>query len=194
MLIYLIVTSLILEGRSAHCFLSYARYYLAIAQSFRLFCRRLNANFTEDGPRVNVWHDWWTFLRGRLGNFKGMEVKRSILLIVENYATAIYLFVCFVGIHICLKDMDSLRGSVYYGRYKQLKGLLTSYHINIRMRWNRYMPRLVKFLCAELLFIIFRMYIHEYSMTWSSGKCVNIDLILWDWTTIFSMQQVEYGT
>ena len=39
---------------SAQCFLPYARCYLAIAQSFRLFCRRLNANFTEDGPRGYV--------------------------------------------------------------------------------------------------------------------------------------------
>ena len=29
------------------------------------------------------------------------------------------------------------------------------------------------------------MHIHEYSVTWSSGKCVYIDLILWEWTTIF---------
>ena len=47
-LISLIGTSLILDGRSAYCFLLYAWYYLAITQSFRLFCRRLNANFTED--------------------------------------------------------------------------------------------------------------------------------------------------
>ena len=39
---------------SAQCFLPYAQCYLAIAQSFRLFCRRLNANFTEDGPRGYV--------------------------------------------------------------------------------------------------------------------------------------------
>ena len=35
---------------------------------------------------------------------------------------------------------------------------------------------------------------YAYSMTWSSGKCVQIDLILGEWTTIFSVQQVEYGT
>ena len=60
MLISLIVTSLILEGSSAHCFLLHAWYSLAITQSFRLFCRRLNANSTEVGPRGNrgnVWHD-----------------------------------------------------------------------------------------------------------------------------------------
>ena len=83
---------------SAQCFLPYARCYLAIAQSFRLFCRRLNANFTEDGPRGYVWHDWWMFLRGLMGNVTEW-VKRSILSIVENYATAIYLFVCLIGIY-----------------------------------------------------------------------------------------------
>ena len=36
---------------SAQCFLPHARCYLAIAQSFRLSCRCLNANFTGDGPR-----------------------------------------------------------------------------------------------------------------------------------------------
>ena len=51
MLIYLVMTSLIFAGSSAQCFLPYARCYLAIAQSFRLSCRCLNANFTGDGPR-----------------------------------------------------------------------------------------------------------------------------------------------
>ena len=37
MLIYLVVTSLILVGSSAHCFRIYARYYLAITHSFLLF-------------------------------------------------------------------------------------------------------------------------------------------------------------
>ena len=58
-----------------------------------------------------------SFLRGRLGDVNGMTT-RSILSIVENYAIAIYLFVCFVGIHN-LKDMNSLRGSVCYERYNQ---------------------------------------------------------------------------
>ena len=48
MLIYLFVTSLTLEGSSAHYFLLYAWFHLAITQYFRLFCRRLNVNFTED--------------------------------------------------------------------------------------------------------------------------------------------------
>ena len=99
MLIYLVMTSLFFAGSSAECSLSYARFYLAMAQSFRLFCRRLNANFTGDGPRGYVWHDWWMFLRGRIDHVTEW-VKRNILSIVVNYATAIYLFVCFIGIHI----------------------------------------------------------------------------------------------
>ena len=51
MLIYLVMTSLIFAGSSAQCFLPDARCYLAIAQSFRLSCRCLNANFTGDGHR-----------------------------------------------------------------------------------------------------------------------------------------------
>ena len=66
---------------------------------FICLCRRLNANFTEDGPRGYVWHNWWMILRGRMCNVTEW-VKRSILSIVENYATAIYLFVSFIGIHI----------------------------------------------------------------------------------------------
>ena len=54
MLIYLVMTSLIFAGSSAYCFLLYARRYLATMLSFRLFCRRLIANFTEDGLRGNV--------------------------------------------------------------------------------------------------------------------------------------------
>ena len=54
MLIYLVVTSLILVGSNAHCFLQNARHYLAMTHSFLLFCRRLNANFEEDGPHGNV--------------------------------------------------------------------------------------------------------------------------------------------
>ena len=119
MLIYLVMTSLIFAGSSAYCFLLYARRYLAIMLSFRLFCSRLIANFTEDGPRGNVGHAWWTFMRGRLGNVNGMGwVQRSIWSIVENYAIATYLLICLFRWHAHLKDMDSLRGSVYYGRYK----------------------------------------------------------------------------
>ncbi len=47
--------------------------------------------------------------------------------------------------------MNSLWGSICYGRYKQLLGLLTSYHLNISTWWNRYMPRLVKFLWLDRL-------------------------------------------
>ncbi len=119
MLIYLVMTSLIFAGSSAQCFLPYAWCYLAIAQSFRLSCRCLNANFTWDGPRgyIAIWHDWWTFLRGRMGNVTE-SVKRSILSIVENYATAIYLFVCLIGIY---KTRIVLAWWIIcYGRYKQL--------------------------------------------------------------------------
>ena len=39
------------------------------------------------------------------------------------------LFLYWFRWHTHLKDMDSLRGSVCYGRYKQLKELLTVYHV-----------------------------------------------------------------
>ena len=98
MLIYLVMTSLIFAGSRAYCFLLYARFYLAITQSFRLFCRSLIANFTEDGPRGNVWHAWWTFLRGRLGNVNGMSQEEYF---INNCKLCdCNLFVCFVGIHI----------------------------------------------------------------------------------------------
>ena len=95
MLIYLVMTSLIFVGSSAYCFL---RCYLAIMSSFRLFCRRLIANSTEDEPRGNVWHAWWTFLRERLGNVNGMSQAEYFI----NHCKLCdcNLFVCFVGIHI----------------------------------------------------------------------------------------------
>ena len=142
MLIYLLVTSLTLEGSSVHYFLLYAWYYLAITQSFRLFCCRLNANFTEDGHRGNVWHTWWTFLRGRLDNVNGMSQEGYFINRWKLFDCD--LFICLFHWHTHLKDMNSLWGSICYGRDKQLLGLLTSYHVNIWTWWNRYMPRLVK--------------------------------------------------
>jgi len=96
--IYLVMTSLIFAGSSAYCFLLYARRYSAIMLSFRLFCRRLIANFTEDGLRGNVWHAWWTFLRGRLGNVNGMSQEEYFINCWKLCDCD--LFICFVGIHI----------------------------------------------------------------------------------------------
>ena len=138
-LIYLFVTSLIVDGSSAHCFLLFAWYYLAITRSFRLFCRRLNANFTEDGPRGNVWHTCWTFLRGRLDNVNGMSQEERF---INRWKLCdCDLIICLFHWHTHLKDMNSLWGSICYGVYA-----MTSYHVNIWTWWNRYMPRLVKFL------------------------------------------------
>ena len=133
MLIYSVMTSLIFAGSSVYCFLLYARCYLPIMLSFRLFRRRLIANFTEDA-RGNVWHAWWTFLRGRLGNVNGMIQEEHF---INHWKLRdCDLFICLFRWHTHLKDMDSLRGSVCYGRYKQLKGLLIVYHLNIWTRWN----------------------------------------------------------
>ena len=118
MLIYLVMAALIFAGSSAYCFLLYARRYLALMLSFRLFCRRLIANFTEDGFRGNVWHAWWTFLRGRLGNVNGMSQEEYLINCWKLCDCD--LFICLFRWHTHLKDMDSLRGSVCYGRYKQL--------------------------------------------------------------------------
>ena len=118
MLIYLSVTSLILEGSSAHYFLLYAWFYFAITQSFRLFCRRLNANLTEDGPRGNVWHTWWTFWWGRLSNVNGMSQEEYF--INRWQLCDCDIFICWFRWHTHLKDMNSLWRSICYGRYKQL--------------------------------------------------------------------------
>ncbi len=57
-------------------------------------------------------------LEGRVGNVTEW-VKRNILSIVENYATAIYLF-CLFHWHTHLKDMNSPWWIICYGQYKQL--------------------------------------------------------------------------
>ena len=103
-----------------------------------------------DGLHGNVWHAWWTFYGG--GWAMKMEwAKRSIFSIVEKQIMRLYficLFACFVGIHK-LKDMNSLWGSICYGRYKQFQGLLLLHHFNIWTWWNRYMPWLVKFIWMD---------------------------------------------
>ena len=99
MLIYLVMTSWIFAGSSAYCFLLYARRYLAIMLSFRPFCRRLIANFTD----VDLVEMFDMLGERSCGGGWGMKMRMSqeeYLSIVENYAIAIYLFVCFVGIHI----------------------------------------------------------------------------------------------
>ena len=119
-------------------FLLYAWYYLAITQSFRLFCRRLNANFTEDGPRGNVWHTWSTFLRGRLDNLNGMSQEEYFINCRKLFDCD--LFICLFHLHTLLKDMNGRWGSICYGVY-----VMTSYHVNIWTWWNRYMPRSLNF-------------------------------------------------
>ena len=122
--IYLFVTSLTLEGCSAHYFLLYAWYNLAITQSFRSFCRRLNANFTEDEPRGNVWHTWWTFSRGRLDNVNGMSQEEYFINLWKLFDCDLFIYLFHWHTH--LKDMNGLWGSICYGVY-----VMTSYHVNI---------------------------------------------------------------
>ena len=55
MLIYLILTSLILVGSSAHCFLVDAEIFIGIYAIVPIILSSSKyANFTEDGPRGNV--------------------------------------------------------------------------------------------------------------------------------------------
>ena len=143
-----------------------------LAQSFRLSCRCLNANFTGDGPRGYIWHDWWTFLRGRMGNVT-QSVKRSILSIVENYATAIYLFVYLIGIY---KTRIVLGGLYVMGDTSSCRGF-----------WRRTMSIFGRDGIDTCSFTLFFVCIFT-NIQWHDLRgsvCVYIDLILRDWTTIF---------
>ena len=111
MLIYLIVTSLILVGSSAHCFLLYARYYLAITQSKCQFYRRWTSGKCLTWL-VNV-------LAGAAGQWKRNESRG--LFINRWKLCNCDLFVCLFRWHTHLKDMNSLWWSICYGRaIKQL--------------------------------------------------------------------------
>ena len=77
MLIYLIVTS----SGAKQC-TWFSLIFMILFGNYAIFPSILSlpkCQFTEDGPGGNVWHVWWTFLRGRLGNVNGMSQEEYFI-------------------------------------------------------------------------------------------------------------------
>ena len=100
------------------------------------------------------------------------SVKRSILSIVENYATAIYLFVCLVGIYKIRIVLGGLSVMVDYLLCQYLD-VMESIHAPLHYLSYAYSRIFNDMIFGEVC-------LHRFNFVG-----VNYD---------FSMQQVEYGT